>query len=202
MHLFLISIFSLVPSIALAIPVTMDFSSGNIVSGIGAEIFEYSEGGMTLTTYGTPSAYDNYFFTGKGTLQSQTVDGLGVVFTAADGSAFDVLSVDLYPYLMGTDTIPTYPHHFIASTGTILVTDSVGLFMFPTNGWTNLTYLTLLHDSSNCCRSIISLDNISFNVHSVPEPSALAFILIGVLFLLAQCRASQGSSSACPNRSA
>lgn len=185
MHAFIIGLIILFsPSLALAIPATLDFSSGAIVNRDGGNIYEYVEKGMNVSVVGLPNSTSNYFYLtyGGNILYQRSVDGIGVVFTAIDGSPFDFISFDS---ILEADDILKKPNFVMSSDGAGLIAQG-GTISMPSSGWTNITSFTFFPGYSfpGTGSSVVRIDNVRVNVHSVPEPSSLLLLAIGLVILL------------------
>jgi hypothetical protein len=167
-----------------------------IAPGTSIEVTNYSEFGMLFTplpgSYGFSrwGAATDPRDPDDGTAYLRAALGDSLMFRFVNGSAFDLISVDLAEYstvVPGPATVQFIGYHADGSTVTSSFTtdgiiDGTGpladfqTFYFDSKDWSDLTHVEIPN-------SLWSLDNL---VVTVPEPSAGALLLLGALALGAQ----------------
>ncbi len=132
-----------------AAPVTIDFQSLEMVNGAGNVVgFTYDEDGYRIDNTGQPFQMLSFGtlasrYAGSTGVFNNTTNGVTRLFEQISGDPFDLLSIDVAPLLVGTDTPTTTFTGFFDGGGTIMqsfTTSGIG-FVFETfnfSGFTNL----------------------------------------------------------------
>lgn len=171
--------------------IVIDFE-GVLAAGqdrIGSNVAPYTEDGYTLTSSGDSSVFHNDIF-GDGFGYNDngsdffgwcgSCTGAPYTLSTTNGGAFDLASIDFSNLVFGLDVGAINIVGYFSGGGSTSTSFDPVLDTWSTVSFTGFSNLTSFSISAASTGFDLALDNIVLNTSSVPEPSSLALLGLGL----------------------